>query len=199
MTSHARLLRFRAAAVVVTALAVLGVAAAGASGGSTQATRSIDLPADATLVGWYTRAARTRARPQPKPTTTTVATSTTAAPTTTAPTTTVPAPTTTTGAPTTTTAPAPPGGGGASLFSDGFETATPAVPWLDDSHVGGWTSTYNGYGVNNVELDGSRVLSESPMISTRASDTHASLVVTSNAFGDFDATVRMKTVSQLRI
>jgi hypothetical protein len=58
---------------------------------------------------------------------------------------------------------------------------------------------YNGFGVNTVALDGTKVLSQSPQVSTRASETHGSLVVTSSAYGDFDATVQVKTLAQLRI
>src|SRR4051794_8419744 len=200
MQSDARLLRLRAAAIVVTAFAVLMVAAAGASGSSAH-TLSVDLPADAGLIGWHGRTTKPRlstTAAKPKATTTTAKPTTTTA----AATTTTVKPTTTTAAPTTTTAPPPttaPAGAPSVLFDDGFEGAVPVVPWLDDSRVGGWTSIYNGYGLNNVEVDGTKVLSESPLVSTRAGDTHASLVVTSNAYGDFDATVRMKTVSQLRI
>src|SRR4051794_14672991 len=106
--------------------------------------------------------------------------------------TTVPSTTTST----TTTLPA---GSGSALFADSFEGLVANTAWLDDGTVGGWTSVYNGYGLNNIELDGTKVLSESPKVSTSSGQTHASLVVTSNPFGDFDATVRTKTVKQLRI
>ena len=89
--------------------------------------------------------------------------------------------------------------GGSTIFTDDFEGLAVGGSWADDSHVGGWTSLYNGYGVNTVEVDGSKTLSEAPKASTRASETHASLVVTTNSIGDFDATVRMKTVQQLRV
>lgn len=104
--------------------------------------------------------------------------------------------------PTTTPSPPPPAPApspGGDLFADDFEASPLDTPWLDDANVGGWTSVYNGYGLNTVALDGSRVLSEAPQVSTRKSETHAGLVVTSNAVADFDATVRMKTVQQLRV
>ena len=88
--------------------------------------------------------------------------------------------------------------GGTTLFADTFNGLLAGTPWLDDAIVGGWTSVYNGYGLNDVEVDGTNVLAESPQISTSAGQTHAGLVVTTNSFGDFDATVRMKTVQQLR-
>jgi len=113
--------------------------------------------------------------------------------------TTVPATTTSTTVPaTTTTSTTVPAGGGTTLFADTFNGLLAGTPWLDDAIVGGWTSVYNGYGLNDVEVDGTNVLAESPQISTSAGQTHAGLVVTTNSFGDFDATVRMKTVQQLR-
>lgn len=107
--------------------------------------------------------------------------------------------TTTTTSTTSTTTTTPTGSSGGTLFADNFDELPLLTPWLDDSVVGGWTSVYNGYGVNDIELDGSQVLSEAPKVSTKASETHASLVVTSSTIGDFDATVRMKTVQQLRV
>ena len=175
------------------AVAVLTVAAAANARTDAQPTGA-DLSQGTTLIATRYKALTSKWRP--RSTTTTTAkpppTTTTAKP---PPTTTTAAPTTTTAAPTTTTPPGAP----TSLFADGFEGGALALPWLDDARMGSWTSIYNGYGLNTVELDGSKVLSQSPMVSTNANETHGSLAVTSSSYGDFDATVRVKTLAQLRI
>src|SRR5205823_4980362 len=90
-------------------------------------------------------------------------------------------------------------GTGSTLFSDNFAALPLTVGWTDGSVHGAWTSTYNGYGSNGVALDGTQVLTESPKASTTANETHASLVNTTTSFGDMDATVRVRTVQQLRL
>src|SRR5437763_5302263 len=90
---------------------------------------------------------------------------------------------------------------GASLLSDGFEGYTVQVAWPDGSLHGLWTAVYNGYGTTNVVSDasaGSRTLQEKPKASTSPGETHAGLVTSAARFADMDATVRYKTVQQLR-
>jgi hypothetical protein len=83
------------------------------------------------------------------------------------------------------------------LLSDDFAKYTLGA-WSDGSAHGGWVSDYNGYGTTSVKSDGSNVLAESPQPSTSLGDTHASLVRSSRSFGNFDLTLRLKTVKQLR-
>ena len=90
---------------------------------------------------------------------------------------------------------------GASLLSDGFEGYPVQVAWPDGSLHGLWTAVYNGYGTTNVVSDasaGSKTLQEKPNASTSPGETHAGLVTSVARFGDMDATVRYKTVQQLR-
>src|SRR3954454_12339492 len=119
-------------------------------------------------------------RPGPKPSPTATATPTPTA--------------TATPTPTATPSATPP-----TLFTDSFSSLPLGVGWIDDSTHGGWVSTYNGYGSNGVDVDGSQVLTESPAVSTSAGVTHASLVNTTASFGDMDTTVRVRTVKQLRL
>jgi hypothetical protein len=88
---------------------------------------------------------------------------------------------------------------GTTLFSDGFESLPLSTGWVDGSTHGQWYSDYNGYGSVGVDLDGSQVLTESPKVSTSPSETHAALVTSVPSFGDLDLTVRVRTVSQLRL
>jgi len=85
------------------------------------------------------------------------------------------------------------------LFADDFSGLPLGVGWVDGSTHGGWMSTYNGYGSNGTATDGTQVLTESPKVSTSTNETHASLVNTTASFGDMDATVRLRTVQQLRL
>lgn len=95
--------------------------------------------------------------------------------------------TTTTAAPTT------------AAFSDGFDNLPVGLGWADGSVHGAWKSVYNGYGSVGIEnVDGTNVLSERPQASTTSGETHASLVVTNEHFGDSDISLRMQTVKQLR-
>ncbi len=86
---------------------------------------------------------------------------------------------------------------GTVLFSESFE-AHPAGTWLDGTVHGGWRAIYNGYGTVGIQTDGSKVLYQSPAVSTTPSVTHAGLTRTSKTFGNIDLTLRMKTVRQLR-
>jgi hypothetical protein len=86
---------------------------------------------------------------------------------------------------------------GTPLFHDDFESLPLGVGWVDNSVHGNWTCIYNCPGTG-IEQDGSRVLTESPPRSTSPEETHGSSVLTNTSFGDFDMTVRAKTVEQLR-
>ncbi len=81
---------------------------------------------------------------------------------------------------------------------DGF--GPPGVDWEDGTAYGAWRAIFNGYGKTRVRhLDGRFVLSERPLASTRAGETHASLVATAAEFGpEVDVRVSVRTVRQLR-
>ena len=72
------------------------------------------------------------------------------------------------------------------------------VAWQDGQAYGAWRSEFNGYGTTTVKALKHRLLSERPKASARPNETHASLVTTLRRYGDVDATVRMRTVRQLR-
>ena len=84
------------------------------------------------------------------------------------------------------------------LFADDFESFPTGGGWSDGTTHGGWSAAFDGFGTTDIEIDGTHALCESPMISTVASETHASLVVTHATFGDATVALRMRTVSQLR-
>lgn len=84
------------------------------------------------------------------------------------------------------------------LLADDFE-AHMRASWTDGSTHRVWRALFSGYGVNAVVLDGSNVLSQSPRASTKLDETHACLVVSTTSIAvDFDLSLRMKTVRQLR-
>jgi hypothetical protein len=80
----------------------------------------------------------------------------------------------------------------------GFDELPPGVSWSEGSTHGQWRDEFNGYGATGTEIDGSRVLSESPQAASSSGETHAALVTTLAAIGDLDFTVRLRTVAQLR-
>jgi hypothetical protein len=87
-------------------------------------------------------------------------------------------------------------------YATGFETlplTTAAASWADGTRHGGWIAVYNGYGRTGVGVDGSRVLTESPRRSVTPGETHAGLVTTRASYGDTVASVRVRTVKQLRL
>ena len=99
----------------------------------------------------------------------------------------------------------PPGSTGGPAASSGPLSETwgelpLAVIWLDGTAVGNWLARYNGYGTTQVvsSADGIRSLELAPRASTAAAETHAGLVLSSQRFGDLDATVALQTVAQLR-
>lgn len=104
----------------------------------------------------------------------------------------------TTPAPTTVAASPTPAAVGSSDFSDNFEGYGANESWADGSSHGGWRSVFNGYGTMGTTVDGSKVLTQSPQASTSSGETHASLAVTTQSFGDIDMTMRVRTVRQLR-
>src|SRR3954447_14514552 len=85
------------------------------------------------------------------------------------------------------------------LFEGGFELQPLASSWADDSRHGVWDSVYNGYGRNGVAWDGSKVLTLRPAVSLTGDQTHGGLVTTAKSFANFDSTVRVRTVDQLRV
>ncbi|HVF53961.1 MAG TPA: DUF1080 domain-containing protein [Actinomycetota bacterium] len=87
---------------------------------------------------------------------------------------------------------------GSVLFQEDFEAFAVGEPWLDGTRHGAWTSTYNGYGVNQVVGEASKHLAQAPLASTQPDETHASLITTRKSFTDIDFTVRAKTVAHLR-
>lgn len=83
-------------------------------------------------------------------------------------------------------------------IEDSFDRFATAV-WKEASTHGRWTVQYNGYGTVGIkDLGGNKVLYESPKVSKRRRETHACLVLSTSTQGDLDATVRMRTVKQLR-
>jgi hypothetical protein len=85
------------------------------------------------------------------------------------------------------------------LLADDFEAHTPSVAWVDDSTHGVWRARYSGFGQTAIDKDGTQVLREKPQASTKLDETHASLVLSTTTINvDFDLTLRMKTVAQLR-
>lgn len=83
------------------------------------------------------------------------------------------------------------------LFNDNFDSYQTGV-WLEAGTVGSWFVNFNGMGNVGVETDGSQVLYERPQAATSSSETHSSLVTSTNSFSDLDYSLRLKTVSQLR-
>jgi hypothetical protein len=88
-------------------------------------------------------------------------------------------------------------GGARGRLSDDFESYQVAT-WAEGSTNGPWYVNFNGGGRVNIANDGTKVLHEKPTISTSSGETHSTLVTSKQAYGDFDVTVRMKTVAQLR-
>jgi hypothetical protein len=107
----------------------------------------------------------------------------------------LPTPTTTPKAPPTTAAPAPSSG-----ISEDFSSLPQGLGWKDGSRHGQWLSVFGGFGSNGIAGDGGNgnVLSLAPQASASPSDTHASLVSSVSSFNDFDATIQVRTVQQLR-
>lgn len=84
------------------------------------------------------------------------------------------------------------------LFVDRFERFNDGVTWDDGYYNGAWRTVFTGYGKVGIGVDGSKVIRQRPMASTAYNETHASLVVSTERFGDVDLRARMRTVRQLR-
>lgn len=85
-------------------------------------------------------------------------------------------------------------------FNEDWSSLPLAIAWIDAGPVGAWLARYNGFGTTQIiqTAGGRRMLEFAPKASTQPLETHASLVVSSQSFNDFDATVQMQTVTQLR-
>jgi hypothetical protein len=72
--------------------------------------------------------------------------------------------------------------------------------FVDGTSFGPWVARFNGLGTVSIVNDAKMgpALELSPKGSTMADETHAALVTTAAQLGDFDATVVMLTVKQLR-
>lgn len=84
------------------------------------------------------------------------------------------------------------------LLSDDFEAFGPSETWPQGSTRGAWQVQYHGYGSVGTASDGSVVHRQAPRPSTSLGETHASLVTSTRSFGNFSASMRVKTVRQLR-
>ena len=83
------------------------------------------------------------------------------------------------------------------LLDSSFEALTGSA-WGEGSTHGAWKVVFNGYGTQGIAKDGTKVLQQAPKVSTVASETHASLAVTTKKFSNLDLSLKMKTVKQLR-
>lgn len=73
--------------------------------------------------------------------------------------------------------------------------------WPEGATTGPWFVNFTGYGRVGVVVDdsvASKVHFQKPKASTSPGETHASLVTTTATMGDFRASLKMKTVRQLR-
>jgi hypothetical protein len=84
------------------------------------------------------------------------------------------------------------------LLSDNFDSYTLTTHWAEGSSYGNWLDQFNGFGTTQVVTSTNPRLQEKPKASTSASETHGALVTSTQSFPDFDASLKMKTVSQLR-
>jgi Domain of Unknown Function (DUF1080) len=89
-------------------------------------------------------------------------------------------------------------------FYDDFQGNTYRLTDGQTSPNGKWKAVYSGHGSMGTAIDNSTSGSannyffEQPNTSMRYNDTSASLVITSKAFSDFQMTLDVKTVRQLR-
>jgi hypothetical protein len=83
---------------------------------------------------------------------------------------------------------------------DSFENDTYTLSDGQISPGGKWKAIYNGYGSSGVKNDssGGYVFFMYPKTSTVRSETHASLVISTQIFSDFNLTLDVKTEKQLR-
>jgi 3-keto-disaccharide hydrolase len=84
---------------------------------------------------------------------------------------------------------------------DNFEGDTYTLVAGQTSSNGKWQNKYTGYGVTGVAKDPktcNRYFYEKPKISTSPDETHASMVITTKNYSNFDMALDMNTAKQLR-
>jgi len=87
-----------------------------------------------------------------------------------------------------------------SILEDNFENYT---AWAEGSTHGDWFVNFNGLGMVGLVSDPTSatpntVLFQKPKASMKADETHASLVTSGAVMTDFNVSVKVKTVQQLR-
>lgn len=84
------------------------------------------------------------------------------------------------------------------VLSDGFSSYSPGT-WAEGTTHGNFYVNFVGFGSASIISSGTnQMIDLTPMASTTSSETHAALVTTVSSWGDFDTTVTMNTVQQLR-
>jgi hypothetical protein len=88
----------------------------------------------------------------------------------------------------------------ADLYDDFESTATYSLKDGQISPNGKWKSLYTGFGTTKVTQDqlGNKYMYLQPMTSTSPGETHGSAVATTTSYKNFDLTVDVKTIRQLR-
>jgi hypothetical protein len=82
---------------------------------------------------------------------------------------------------------------------DDFESGTYTLPDGGKSPNGKWEDRWNGYGNAGVKsINGNNFFYEIPKTSVQTSETHSSLVVTSQKYSDFTLDLDLNTYKQLR-
>jgi hypothetical protein len=84
---------------------------------------------------------------------------------------------------------------------DNFDGGTYSLDPDMTSPNGKWQDLYTGYGVAGVARDSATAnpyFFETPKTSTSTNETHASLAITTKRYSNFDMTINMNTVKQLR-
>ena len=90
-----------------------------------------------------------------------------------------------------------PGIGRDNLVED-FESFRPDESWEEGGTYGRWHVTFDALGTTGTRKDGTIVHFQKPNPAASDEQTHASLLWTNRRFTDIDATVRLKTLRQLR-
>jgi hypothetical protein len=88
-----------------------------------------------------------------------------------------------------------------SLYDDFEGSGTYTLSDGQTSPNGKWLDKYNGHGSAGVQKDGittNKVFFMYPKTSTSTSETHANLVISKQAWSNFDMSINAKTVKQLR-
>lgn len=87
------------------------------------------------------------------------------------------------------------------MLYDDFESSKYSLGQGETTPNKKWYNDYSGYGITGVAKDpttGNHYFYEEPMISTSPNETHASLVTTTKKYSNFDMTLDMSTLKQLR-